>query len=318
MYRLMMTVALAFGMLFAPAAAMSAEFPDKTIHLISHSKPGGGMDIILRHLGRALEKKMPVAVVIENRPGAGAAVAMSYVATSRNPGYTIAGVTNTHIMTSLTNNPPHGIKDLRAVCKLVTDPLVLFASSKSKWNSVKELLDDVKAHPNTYSIAASQVGSVEYLLAYNMIKQGNKMQLIPFEAGGELATAVMGGHVDIGLSEPSEVMGQVTAGNLKVLCTFTNKRLASMPDVPTAEEVGLASDMQKVRVLMVPKKTPDAVVAYLEAACKDAMDDPDFKNFYQSNDMIADFKGAKDADAELNAIAASMAEQLTSLGLIKK
>lgn len=317
MKRLLMVAFLAFGLLSAPASGMAADFPNKTVSLVSHSKPGGGMDIILRHLARAAEKNMPVPVVVENRPGGGAAVAMSYVATSKNPGYVIAGVTNTHISTSLTNKPPYGIKDLRAVCKLVTDPLVLFVSTKSGWLSAQELMNDIQTNPGKFSIAASQIGSVEYLLAYNMVKSGYKMQIIPFEAGGELATAVMGGHVSIGISEPSEVMGQVTAGNLKVLCTFTGARLQSLPDVPTAAELGLDSGLQKVRMIMVPKKTPDTTVAYLENVCKAAMNDPDFKKFYESNDMVADFKGAKATDAELEAIVKSMSELLGSLGLIK-
>lgn len=317
MLRVVMTILMASVVLLSPAAGIAA-YPDKTIRLVSHSKPGGGMDIILRHLGRALEKKLPVAVVVENRPGGGAAVAMSYVATSKQPGYTIAGLTNTHIVTSLTNRPPHSIEDLRPVCKLVTDPLVLFVSATSPWQSVKDLLEDVKAKPGTFSIAPSQVGSVEYLIAYNMVQSGYKMQIVPFEAGGELVTSVMGGHVDIGLSEPSEVMSQVKAGNLRVLCSFTGERLQSMPDVPTAAEVGLSSGLQKVRLLMVPQKTPDDIVARLEQSCREAAADPEFKSFCESNDMIMDFKGAKDSETELAAIVKTTSGLLRELGLLKK
>ena len=319
MFRSVFALAMAAGTLLLPSFSWSADtFPSKPIHLVSHSKPGGGMDIILRHLAVPLEKDLGVSVVVEDRPGGSSAVAMTYVATSKNPGYTVAGITNTQFSTSLTNNPPKGIKDLRSVCKLVTDPLVMFVSKNTGYTDVKKLLSDVKSNPDKFSIAASQVGSVEYLIAYDLVQQGYKMTIIPFEAGGELTTSVIGGHVDIGISEPSEVMGQATAGNINILCTFTGKRLASFPDVPTAEEAGLKNGLQKVRMIMVPKETPDNIVARLEEACRKAMDDPEFKKFYESNDMVRDFKDAKAADMEKEEIIAVMTKALSDLGILKR
>jgi tripartite-type tricarboxylate transporter receptor subunit TctC len=110
---------------FCVINAFSASYPDKPIHLVAHSKPGSGMDTILRNLGNAMDKALPVPTVVENKPGGGAAIATTYVATSNQPGYYLLGTTNTHTITPLTADTPHSLKDLKPVCRLVIDPLVI-------------------------------------------------------------------------------------------------------------------------------------------------------------------------------------------------
>src|SRR6056297_3097779 len=84
-------------LLMVPTCVNALDYPEREIHMVSHGSPGGGMDIFLRQLGRAMEEEIDVPVVIENRVGGASAVATSYVANSEPDGYTILGVTNTHV-----------------------------------------------------------------------------------------------------------------------------------------------------------------------------------------------------------------------------
>ena len=296
----------------------AAEYPDKTIHLVAHSKPGGGMDNILRNLGKAMGEKLPVAVVTENKPGGGAAVATTYVVTNKQAGYYLLGATNTHTITPITTKTPYSLEDLLPVCRLVIDPLVLVTKPDRPWNNIKELLEDAKANPGKISWGAAQVGSVEYLIIHKLVQDGYQIKTIPFEGGGQLVASVAGGHVDVAIAEPGEIGSQVKAGLLKVIGTFTEERLAGYPDVPTALELGYDIQVEKFRGIMTSKETSPEVVDYLVALFKDILEnDEDFIKFYTSSDMVPAFQGPEKFGAYLDKLITDNKAYLKEVGLVK-
>lgn len=294
------------------------DYPSKTIHLVAHSKPGGGMDNILRNLGKAMGSRVSVPVVTENKPGGGAAIATTYVATNKAAGYYLLGTTNTHTITPITTKTPHSLADLKPVCRLLVDPLVLVARSDKPWNNLKELLEDAKANPGKISWGAAQVGSLEYLILHKLVQQGYQIKAIPFEGGGQLITSVAGGHVDVAIAEPGEVNSQVKAGNLKVIGTFTEERLPNYPEVPTAVEQEYDIQVEKFRAIMTSKETSPEVIDFLVTMLKDILEnDEGFKNYYTSNDMVPAFQGPEKFGAYLDKLNEQNRTYLKEIGLVK-
>ncbi len=129
MFRLLFVIPAVVAMLIAsPVVGQCGDnkYPDKPLHLVVHTKAGSGMDALMRLLGKILEERLGVPAVVENKPGGGSSVAMTYVATTKSPDYTLHGVSNIQLTTPLTNKVPYDMSSLRPISFLFEDPLVLF------------------------------------------------------------------------------------------------------------------------------------------------------------------------------------------------
>lgn len=324
MLRKSITVLLSLALclvLAAPSFAAQKKgkhYPSKPVHIIVHGKAGAGMDMFARALGKAMEEKMPVPAVVENRPGGGSAVATTYVATSRDPGYVLLAVTNTHLITPLTNKTPHSVRDLRPVAMMVNDPTVIVTRGDAPWNNLDDLLKDVKARPDTISCAVAFVGSLDYFVIHRLKQLGYNLKPLPFEGGNDAVVSIVGGHSDVGIVEPAEVESQVRAGNLKILATFSPRRLPTFPDLPTAVEQGYDVTVSKFRGIMAPKNTPDEVVAYLENLLKQVADDSTtFKSFADQGGTLINYMDSRDFGNWLNGTVEQTRQYLLEVNLIK-
>ena len=240
MFRLLFVIPAVVAMLIAsPVVGQCGDnkYPDKPLHLVVHTKAGSGMDALMRLLGKILEERLGVPAVVENKPGGGSSVAMTYVATTKSPDYTLHGVSNIQLTTPLTNKVPYDMSSLRPISFLFEDPLVLFVRPDKPWKTADDFLKDVKANPGKYTMGVAQVGSVDYLTVSYYPQKGYKYEVMPLDSGTETLTSVLGGHVDIGIVEPSIAVQQAKAGKIRVLCSFTDERLKSLPDVPTMKEL---------------------------------------------------------------------------------
>jgi tripartite-type tricarboxylate transporter receptor subunit TctC len=115
---------------------------------------------------------------------------------------------------------------------------------------------------------------------------------VPVQDGGAGVTSVLGGHLVASLAEPAEIGAQIEAKQVRVLATFTTKRMPQMPDVPTFNELGYDVAIDKFRGIAAPKGTPKDVVAKLEKALKQVLDSPDYKKVYDANFQIPNFIGS--------------------------
>lgn len=260
------------------------KYPEKPISIVAHSVPGSGADLFARQVGKALEGILKQSVVVENKPGGSGAVAVSYVANARPDGYTLLGVTNTMLTTPFVAKTPNTLADLQPIARLVIDPDVIFVRADSPYGTLQELFDALKGKPQKWG--CPQVSSPEYMAAVQLKeKYGLKIDPIPYAGGSESLTSVLNGDVVAGVGEPAEIAGQLKAGQVKVLGTFTPTRLDSFKDVPTVKELGHDVAFEKFRGLMAPKGTPPEVIKILADALRKVLDDSGFKSYYQGNSM---------------------------------
>lgn len=256
----------------------AADFPTKEVQVIIPWAAGGATDLIFRALAATSGKYLGQAVVVINRPGGAGAVGYTEGAQAPPDGYTLtAAVTPLAIL-------PHQVKtsftykSFEPIINFVSDPSMFLARSDAPWKTLKEFLEYAKKNPNMITVGNSGAGGGVHLVALAFEKAaGVQFNHIPFSGGGPSVTALLGGHINAVSVSPPEGITHVSAGKLKIIALFADKRLEMFPNVPTVKEQGINFSMGMWRGLVAPKGTPAEVIKKLHDAFRKGMDDPVFK-----------------------------------------
>jgi len=281
---LFLSVSSVVLMLFALASlTQAAEWPEKNISLIYHSKAGSGGDLFLRALSKPMEKELGKPVIVENKPGAGGMNAWKPASTARD-GHTFLGVSSTIITAPILNKMSVDYKSFKPVAMMFVDPMIFFVKADAPWKTFDEFVADAKNNPGKYNIAGGVPGELGFVAGMLMMKEtGTKINIVPFESGADAAVSVLGGHVHGAIGEYGEAAAQIESGDLRVLVGFNP---VPGTDIKTVKDLGLNIEIEKFRGILAPKNTPDEVIAKLVGACKAALEDPDFKKFYGNMKLV--------------------------------
>ena len=223
-----------------PAAAQG--FPSRPIRILVGFTPGGGSDVIARLVGTALGEELKTPVVIENKPGAAGAIAAEAVAKSPPDGYTLhmATVGPYTIAPSLRKLPYDPAKDLQPVSLLVVYPNFLVATAASGIGSVVELIARAKASPGKLDYASTGSGATPHLaFEYLNMQAGIRTNHVPYKGTVPAITDVVGGQVQLMISDPAPLLPHIQSGRLKVLGVTTRARSPLFPDIPSISESGI-------------------------------------------------------------------------------
>ena len=232
------------------------EFPTKNVNLVVPFGAGGGTDAVARKLSSIAEKELGKSIVIVNRTGGAGAVGMTYGAKSKNDGYTVTMITREIVSLPLMKLSPISYKDFDLVSLINMDPAIVLVNKDSKYNSIKDLLEDAKANPGKIKFASTAKPNF-YALAIE-VEEGIKLNHIPYNGASEAIPAVLGNHADLTIVNPGEAIGQIKSGQLKPIGIMADKRLENLEEVSTLKEQGYDIVSGTWRGLAVPKGTiPD-------------------------------------------------------------
>ena len=316
---LVLVVALAAG---CGGGGKKAEYPSKNIEMVVPFSAGGGSDIMARSLAKVIadNKFVSQTIVINNKPGGSGSIGYAYVAEKKGDPYSIATVSSSFYTAPLMGNSPISYKDFTPVCGLAMDTLLLVVKVDSKYKSVKEIIADAKAKPKSLSIGGTSGTSDDAVMFYAFqSRTGAEMKYVPFNSGGEVATAVLGGHVDMAWMNPGEALTQLEAKKVRPLAISSKERLSSLPDVPTLTEMGIPLVLAQFRGIVMPKDVPADAVKYLEAAFKKVSDAPGWKDNYLKKNMVEPrYMDSKEFAKALEETTNMYREFLTLAGKIKK
>jgi putative tricarboxylic transport membrane protein len=313
--RLWLAVALVLGL--SLTAAGQARYPTKPIVLVTHSSPGAGGDIFLRNLAKHLEGIVPVPLVVENRPGGASARAVAYVATSPKDGYVLYGATPTMLQTPMLTKTQYSYLDLQPVANVLFDPMILYVRAESPWKSLKDLVEDARRRPGQIRFGAATPGSVEHMIAYHLMSVAKvQVQPVTFEGGGDLLVAVLGGHVDLGVGEYAEIASQVETGKVRVLNSFTDKRIPGTT-IPTARELGYPVVVEKFRGLLGPKGMDPEAIAFWERAIQEVLRKPSYQMYLRSVYQVPGYMDHVQFKAYLDRTNMNLRRYLKSIGLLQ-
>ncbi len=268
----------------AAAPALAQDYPSKPITFVVPFAAGSATDQLARALGQAVTTATKQAVVVENKGGASGMIAAQQVARSAADGYTVLITTNTthaanqHLYKKL---PYDAVKDFAPVAGLGKGGQVLVVRADAPYRNVGDLLAAAKKQPGKLSFGS---GSSSSRVAGEMLKQlaGVDLMHVPYKSNPLAITDLLGGQIDLMITDTSTGVPQVKSGKLRALGYSTTKRSPQLPEVPTLEEAGVKGyDMGYWFAAYAPAGTPEAVVARLNRLLSDAVHSAGAKSFFE-------------------------------------
>jgi len=275
--------------IMAVCLASAQEFkPSKQIEAVVHTGPGGGSDLFARAIAELLQKEKLISqrMQVVNKPGGGPAVAMSYLAEKKGDTHTIGFFTGVWVTNPLTTaEATVTVKDLTPVVRLALEPAVIAVKADSPYKNMKDFIEAAKKSPNQLRQSGGSITSRDNLMRMLIQKAtGTQWTFISFPSGGERLSNLLGGHVQLMVIEPQEAGEQIRAGNLRVIAALTEKRLASLPNVPTIKEQGIDVPLiPQARGVVAPPAVAREVVQYWEGVFERFEKSPTWKQYLEQN-----------------------------------
>ncbi len=267
-----------------PAVAQAQEYPARPVTLINPLPPGGTLDLQARAFAAVAEKYLGKPMVVVNKIGAAGAVGSLTVAQAKPDGYTLglgwSAQTALIINEILEGRKPSFTADDFIVLGRFSDSSPVFlVPTNSPWKTMKQAIDDIRAHPNTYSYSSGGIQSISHLpMEALIVELGLKLRHVPFQGGGPAFTALIGEHVQCSSQYPGTSLPKIKAKQLRSLAVFSEKRLKNYEDVPTLKELGYNVFHSSWVGMVAPKGTPAPIVEKLRTLVKQVTSDPDFVN----------------------------------------
>ncbi|CAK7030805.1 tripartite tricarboxylate transporter substrate binding protein [Fusobacterium varium] len=282
LFGVLLTTVILFGACSKEKEA-STKYPSKPVNVIVAYKAGGGTDVGARILISEAQKSFSQPFVIVNKPGADGEIGYTELLKSKPDGYTIGFINlPTFVSIPLQRKTNFKKEDAVVIMNHVFDPGVLVVKADSKWQTLEEFIGDAKINPNTLTVSNNGTGASNHIgAAHFAYEAGIKITHVPFGGSTDMIAALRGNHVDATVAKISEVGNLVKNNELRILATFTEKRLDNFPDIPTLKEKGYNVLFGSARAIVAPKGTPDEIVKTLHDTFKTALEAPE--NIEKSN-----------------------------------
>src|SRR5690348_10575725 len=273
------TVLAALAATIAFASQASAQnYPSRPVTVVVPFSAGGPSDAMMRILGERMKVSLGETVLIENTTGAGGSIGVGRAAHSPPDGYTVSfGHLGTHVANGAIYKLNYDlVADLEPVVLLPSNPMVLVSKNAVPAKTLKELIDWLKSRPQPPTAGTAGAGSGSHIAGLGFESAaGLKLQYVPYRGTSPAMNDLVAGQIDIIVDQLSNSMNQFRAGTIRAYAVTDTKRSDQAPDIPTVDEAGLPGfHMTLWSGLWVPKGTPKDIVAKLNAAAVDALNDP--------------------------------------------
>ena len=262
------------------SVAAAQSFPVKPVRIIVPFAPGGATDLIARTVGQKMSEQMGQPVVVENRTGGGGNIGTEAIVRAAPDGYTI-GIcgASTTIAPALNKSLPYDVaRDLVGIATMTSGDNILMVPSSSPAKDVKELVALLKQKGDKANYASAAVGGSTHL-ATELFKMetGTTAMHIPFRGSAPALVELIAGRVDLMFDNIPPGLPHIKAGTLRALASSGQQRNATLPDVPTFKELGIAVDVTSWAGLCAPVGTPRPVIEKLAFEISKAIESPDVK-----------------------------------------
>jgi len=264
----------------AHATETARQYPSRPIRLIVPFAPGGVSDTGARLVADKLGQRLGQQVIVDNKPGASGNIGTHMAAQAEPDGYTLLlGFDGTLVINPYVHKdiPFDTLKDLAPVSKIGDAALIIVANPKVPANNLQELIAYSKTQPKGISYGSAGVGSTPHL-AGELLRQrtGIKLEHIPYKGGGQAMADVVGGTLPLLYTAVAGAYPYVERKQLKAIAVSTEKRLPSLPDVPTVSESGVDGFVLNSWIgILAPAKTPTDIIAKLQTAIHEVVHTPE-------------------------------------------
>lgn len=296
-----------------------AQYPTKPITLMVQYSAGGSTDLAVRKMADLLEKDLKNPVIVVNKTGGGGTICATALKNSKPDGYTLGtlSVSTTCIIPHFRELPYNSREDFTPVLMFAGWGFTLGVKADSPWNSVKDLIEYARQHPEEITFGTAGVGIAPHLFMEQLaLKEKVKMKHVPFSGGAAAITALMGGHIKAALV--AEVAQQTRAGNVKSLAVLTEERMKTIPEVPTFRELGYDIECPSWVGLATPKGVSEPILQILEKSLTKACMDPSFNEILYKFEMIPLYKNRENFNKQLMNDYARLGSLIKELGIRTK
>ncbi len=286
--------ALAAAMAPAAHAQLGGWEPTKTVEFIVPAGTGGGADQMARLIDAIIKKNnlMKQPMVVVNKGGGAGAEGFLDVKNAKGDPHKIIITLSNLFTTPLATGVPFNWKDLTPVAMLALDQFILWVPADTPYKTAKEYIEAAKAAgPGKFKMGGTGSKQEDQIITVALEKQtGAKFTYIPYKGGGEVATQLVGKHVDSTVNNPIEAVSQWRAGQLRPLCVFDDQRLVykgkvtetmAWSDIPTCKEAGLDIDYLMLRGIFMAPGVTEAQRNYYVALLKKVRETPEWKDFME-------------------------------------
>lgn len=299
------------------SSAETVDFPgNKQVSLIVPYSAGGASDTVARIYASELEQSLGTSIVVSNVTGASGAIGLEQVRNSNPDGYTIAYMPVESTMLKALGFTDLSTDDFRFIGRAMTIPAAVTVRADAPWDTFEDFVNYAKEHPGEIQVGNSGTGSIWHIAAASIEKEcGVQFTHVPFDGAAPAVAALLGGNIQAVTVSPSEVKNNVDSGDFKVLCVLGESRSSVVPDVPTAQELGIDITIQGWGGFAVPKDTPQAVIDILEKASETAINSDSVKKTLADRGYEYAYLSGSDMDQKASEELAYYSELIPELGI---
>ncbi len=279
-FRLVILTFLLICLLIGLTSTVMANYPEKDIRVVVHVSPGGGTDTMIRLVTKYMGEKLGVNFIVEDYSGAGGQIGYTTLAMAEPDGYTIGTITTMSIVTmELTREGiEFSLKDSFApVARIVYDPSAAVVPVDSSFETMDDLIEHAQDNPLKINVGGTMLWGTHHVHAALLENvTGAQFTYIPFDGVAETRSAILGKHIDVGMSGVTEWLPLIEEGQIRCLAIAGNKRMDILPDVPTYSELGYDFEVGSNRGLAAPAGTPAEYIQILSQTVSEVLEDPEF------------------------------------------
>lgn len=302
-----------------PAAAALAQkrFPSRPIDVVTHASPGGGSDSTARTILIGAREALGVDMAVLPKTGGGGLIAMHYVNSRPRDGHTVMGITPTHLLAIARGQGPLQIDDLVPIVRATDDPIVVTVRDDARMRTLAGLIRLGRRRPIKWG--TTQIGGIDHVAGEMLARSAEtELSVVPFSGGGEIVTNLLGGNIDAAGLNLTEGLDAIRRGDFRALAVMADRRVESLPEVPTTVELGYDVVFSTVRGYVVLKGTPEDRVQILERAMLEAMKHPAYQNYLRGAGLDSDSIGGREAwGAQINRLYRDARQAMLELGMIQ-
>jgi tripartite-type tricarboxylate transporter receptor subunit TctC len=280
--------AISVGQLGFGRASAQANFPTSTIELVVHVRAGGGADLTVHSLIAGGRSELGWQMALGRKPGGGGVASHAYLMERPRDGHTVLLVTSAHIATIARGASPVKVDDLVFIAQATVSPMLLLVRGDSPIKSIEDYIAEAKKRPLNVGIVS--VGGGDHITGYLMAERLGLIQpkVVPHGSSGEIVINTVGRNLDAGIVEYNIAETQLRGGDVRAIASFTEKRLAELPNVPTAKESGAELIRPTLRGFIVLKGTPEDRVDILRKGFLKAMNAAPYQEYLKNSGIPVD------------------------------
>jgi putative tricarboxylic transport membrane protein len=274
----------------AGGAAAQGKYPSRAVEIVVPYAPGGGTDNLMRMITGIIDeqKLSPVPMNVVNKAGGSGAVGYNYLIGKKGNPYVVAGATPSVVSGKIEGRLPGDHRDVMTILAIVAvDDLALAVRSDSKYPTIEEFVKAAKAQPGQLTVGGTSTLQEDHIFTYLFEKAaGIKLKYVPFNSGGEVTAALMGGHIDGAVENPNEVVAQIEAGKAKYLAVASKQRLPGAADVPTFKEKGFDFQWEQMRGVVGPANMGDEAVKWWQETLRKVTETKKWQDLYIKRNLL--------------------------------